>query len=612
MGQGGPDQAGVDAPLRRVLARQVGARLVALPISVVVVALVHESAVALRYAAVALLLWLPWSLLWQRLVRTDAHRVWWLSVGDVVLCHVGLLQFGPEGWIVAQLGSLLAVTTVGLTAGRRDAQVVLGVGLAVGGATAWFVDLPVLVVVTTLLALLGCAAQLISSTTTASSELAAVADAAALDPATGLPTRGSLVRFVEDGLAAGDQVSVAIFRLQALEEIAGAFGRDHADETLRALEVDLTGHRDTFIAVVDSSTIALSARRESDDTGLADRVTHHLGQMALLPSLADLVAHVGWALGPTDTEDAADLVRIAERAARMAAEHGHPVHRTNPDDAVAIARRLELLGSLRTVTRSPDFAVHFQPQIDVATRRVVGVEALARWTHHRLGPVRPDEFIHLAEIGGLLPEITMEVLDRSIGQLAAWTDDGLDLTMSVNVSVVDLQRRVFREQLLEIWQRHQIGPDRLILEITETQTSMTSEIDATLRSLADAGVRFAIDDFGTGHSSLLRVRDLPVTELKVDRAFVGSMMASSDDEVIVASTMQLGRTLGLEVVAEGVEDEATLERLEAMGCDRAQGYLISPAVPAEGIAEIHRRWPGRQPAPADGDRPLGDLRRPGR
>ena len=587
----------VDAAVRRVLERQLTARLVAIAVSVPVAAVVHERDAAVRYALVALVLWAPWAILWSRLLRRGTKSLWCLGLGDVVAVNLGLVQFDPEGWIIAQIGGLVAVTTVGLTGDRWQTRLVTAGAVIAGAASSWFVDLPPVAIVSTLLGLLACAALVGATTVSTSHELGVAATTAALDPGTQLATRGSLVRFLGDGLAHGDQVTVAIFRMQGLDELAAAFGRDHADQTLRALEPELSGHRDTFISVVDSSTIALAARRDATDTELDERVGRHLAEMALIPSLRDLGAHVGWALGPTDSDDASDLVRIAERAARTAADVGEGVRRASPDDALSVARRLELLASLRSITDSDDFAVHFQPQIDVSTRRIVGVEALARWTHPRLGPIRPDEFIHLAEIAGLLPEITMEVLARSIRQVAAWRTEGLDLTMSVNVSVVDLRRPHFRDQLLDLWLRHGVEPGALVLEITETQTSIPAEIDGTLRSLADAGVRFAIDDYGTGHSSLLRVRDLPVTELKVDRAFVGSMLVSGADDVIVSSTLQLGRTLGLEIVAEGVEDEATLRRLEAMGCHRAQGFLVSPAVPADQIPELCHRW-SSEPADA--------------
>jgi diguanylate cyclase len=258
---------------------------------------------------------------------------------------------------------------------------------------------------------------------------------------------------------------------------------------------------------------------------------------------------------------------------------------TNPDTlgiAVELARALD----------QHEIVVYYQPKIALSDGRVAGVEGLVRWIHPEKGLIPPDEFIPYAERTGLMRRLTAYVLEAALRHRAGWASLGIELQVAVNVSVSLLDRDFPAEvaRLLELWST---SGERITLEITES-TVMADPILAArvLGDLERLGVRLSIDDFGTGYSSLAYLKNLPVNEIKIDRGFVDSMVSEPSDAMIVRSTIDLGHNLGLDVVAEGIEDEATWVALRGLGCDYAQGYFMSKPVPAEDIYFFDReRWP---------------------
>ena len=224
--------------------------------------------------------------------------------------------------------------------------------------------------------------------------------------------------------------------------------------------------------------------------------------------------------------------------------------------------------------------LHYQPKCDLSGR-VLGVEALVRWQHPVRGLVPPLEFLPVAERTGLVHPLTEVVLDLALAQARAWLDAGHRVPVAVNISTRSLLQAGFTESVLTALGTHDVPPGLLGLEITETTIMQDPERAlAVLTRLADAGVRLSIDDFGTGYSSLAYLKQLPVHELKIDRAFVAALATSPRDRVIVDSTVALAVRLGLDVVAEGVEDQPTLAELARLGCRTAQGFYFSRPVPA--------------------------------
>jgi diguanylate cyclase len=287
----------------------------------------------------------------------------------------------------------------------------------------------------------------------------------------------------------------------------------------------------------------------------------------------DVEASIGLALYPDHGSDPQELLQHADIAMYAAKEAHAGFVLFDPGLDHHSPRRLALLGELRRAIERHQLILHYQPKMDARSGQVLGVEALVRWQHPDHGLIPPGEFIPLAERTALIGPLTHYVLDAALRQCQAWQQTGHELSVAVNVSARRLLDPTFPDRvagLLACWQ----VPTRLLLvEITES-TIMTDPTHAlqVLGRLSEMGVQVAIDDFGTGYSSMDYLKTLPVHELKVDRSFVAQMTTSSSDAVIVRSTVDLGRNLGLRVVAEGVEDGATWQERDATGCDAIQGY----------------------------------------
>jgi diguanylate cyclase (GGDEF)-like protein len=265
--------------------------------------------------------------------------------------------------------------------------------------------------------------------------------------------------------------------------------------------------------------------------------------------------------------------------------------------------RLSMLGDLRAAIENDDLDVVYQPKLDLATGRIIGVEALVRWEHHARGVVAPAEFVRVAEDTGLIKELTDLVLARGIATLRRFDEHGLNLSLAVNLSTHDLFDSRLPDRVRGYLDANAVVADSLTLEITESSLFVDApRTRATIDDLHDVGIHLAIDDFGTGYSSLSYLRRLPVHELKVDQSFVGGMLTDPHDEVIVRSTIDLGHNLGLQVVAEGVESVAMMQRLAEFRCDVAQGYGISPPMAADDlitwIAEVDRARAAAPPGAA--------------
>jgi EAL domain-containing protein (putative c-di-GMP-specific phosphodiesterase class I) len=249
-----------------------------------------------------------------------------------------------------------------------------------------------------------------------------------------------------------------------------------------------------------------------------------------------------------------------------------------------------LMGELREAIDQGDIVVHYQPQVEIASGRVLGVEALVRWQHPRHGLLAPDTFIPSAEQTGLIGPLTQHVLNCALEQCARWQSEGLDLTVAVNLSVRSLLDPGLVEDVRCALQSHGVPPRSLELEITESSAMVNLRRSVeVLGALAALGVKLSIDDYGTGHSSLAYLQQLPVGRLKLDRSFVTAMIVDRASAAIVDSTIELARVLHFEVVAEGVEDDATLLRLREMRCSTAQGFDLGPPVTASLLPELITR-----------------------
>jgi EAL domain-containing protein (putative c-di-GMP-specific phosphodiesterase class I) len=285
----------------------------------------------------------------------------------------------------------------------------------------------------------------------------------------------------------------------------------------------------------------------------------------------------------------ADIAMYAAKRAQGGVATYTPSHNRHSSE------RLALVGALRRAILTDELSLHYQAQIDCGSGRLTGIEALVRWWHPERGLIGPDQFVPLAEQSGLVRQLTRWVLAAALGQSAGWLALGDAVMLSVNLSSHDLlDERLpgFVAQQLERWH---FPAERLTLEITES--ALLSDPDRAvdvLDQIRRLGVRVALDDFGTGYSSLSYLKEWPVDEVKVDRSFVQNLVTDKRDRAIVRATIDLAHSLGLQVVAEGVEDAATLRLLVEMGSDRAQGYHIArPLPPSQLVAwyQAHRARP---------------------
>jgi EAL domain-containing protein (putative c-di-GMP-specific phosphodiesterase class I) len=246
--------------------------------------------------------------------------------------------------------------------------------------------------------------------------------------------------------------------------------------------------------------------------------------------------------------------------------------------------RLALLGELRRALDADELLVHYQPQVDMTTGLLCGLEALVRWQHPDRGLLAPAAFLPVAETTGLISRLTLRVLDLALAQTRLWHDQQRAVPVAVNLSARCLHDPQLPDIVRTALARHGVPARLLRLEITESAIMGDPERALSiLRRLSDDGVRLSLDDFGTGYSSMSYLRELPVDELKVDRSFVTDMTGDAKDHLLVRTAVELGHNLGLSVVAEGVEDEPTLTALTGLGCDVAQGYLLARPMDAAAL-----------------------------
>jgi EAL domain-containing protein (putative c-di-GMP-specific phosphodiesterase class I) len=303
---------------------------------------------------------------------------------------------------------------------------------------------------------------------------------------------------------------------------------------------------------------------------------------------------IGIAVFPDDGEDVETLLQHADVAMYHAKGKNAGYAFYDASCARHDPGRLTLVGELRRALECHELVLHYQPKAFLADGQVRSVEALVRWQHPERGLVPPDDFIPLVQQTGLIKPLTRYVIDAALRQARDWSAQGWDLSIAVNLSTRNLLDVELPDQIAELLARHGVPPSRLELEITEsTMLEDPPRTRAILERLSTMGIRLSIDDFGTGYSSLAYLKRLPVDEIKIDRSFVMNMVEDEDDATIVRSTIDLGRNLGLEVVAEGVETGPIWDRLTALGCTVAQGYFLSRPLPADELAPWLERWRAR-------------------
>jgi diguanylate cyclase len=414
------------------------------------------------------------------------------------------------------------------------------------------------------------------------------------DELTGLGNRRYLNTVLDSFFADYDEVAdrprtiaLLFVDLNHFKEVNDTFGHSIGDKLLKQLGPRLSAcvsKDDLLIRLGGDEFVVLLADSDADHaTAVAQRLTDGLAEPFMIDTVPiHIDASIGIAVAPTDATDPAGLLWCADVAMYRAKLASAPFATYQPDLDKA-ANRMLLLDELHTAISERQLVLHYQPQLDLQTGEIIAVESLLRWVHPRLGIIPPLEFLPLAEEAGLMRSITALALTDSLAQCAAWRRAGKQLSVSVNISPVNLLDPGFTTLVRDLLDSHQVPAEALVLEITET-TAIThfESSQSVIQELQGLGIMVSIDDFGAGFTSLGHLSNLAVRELKLDRVFIAALTGDDRGRALdlIRATIELGHALGLRIVAEGIEDPATLELLSSLGCDLGQGYYISMPKPA--------------------------------
>ncbi|HZF26618.1 MAG TPA: EAL domain-containing protein [Steroidobacteraceae bacterium] len=409
------------------------------------------------------------------------------------------------------------------------------------------------------------------------------------DELTGLPNRALFRERLVAQLAQPGPLALLTVEVRDLDQINASFGHAFGEEVVREVARRVTGRVGEADRVARSEAAQFMVLAVGADEGNA----RHLAAQIIESIRAGLIredvpisldAFVALCVSPAHGKDADVLLRRLDSALCDARAAATSVMVYQPGREEGHRRQLAILGDLRRAIANGELSLHYQPKVDMLTKQVQALEALVRWNHPRHGAIPPGEFVPLAERAGSIILLTSWVLKSAQEQMHAWHHDGFDIDVSVNLSAADLSDPELPELVRKRLTKTTPLANRLVLEITESAVMReTANAIRVMEELRHDGVRFSIDDFGTGYSSLAQLKRLPVDEIKIDKSFIIDLKRQTDDEVIVRSTIELGHSLGVKVVAEGVETADGWEMLRQMGCDLAQGYFISAPLPGPQI-----------------------------
>jgi diguanylate cyclase (GGDEF)-like protein len=413
------------------------------------------------------------------------------------------------------------------------------------------------------------------------------------DPLTGLPNRRLFNERLEQRVSAAlrdkKAFSVVLVDLERFGNINESLGRQVGDELLRHVAQRLKNAADEtdVVARIGGDHFAIATQRREESARIPHLNEQFLGVAFGQPFEADgralrLAARAGIAVCPADGGDADSLFRNAEAALRNAKRTGHQYQYYAPEMNARVAERVSIENQLRTAVPEKQFVFHYQPKVDLSSRRVAGFEALIRWSHPDRGLIPPDKFIPILEETGLILDVTRMALCAVAHRHRTWFEQGLEPPrIAVNVSALHLRRPDFVSDVKRAIIEGGDAPESTSIEITETM--LMDDLDGNilkLTELRDAGIEIALDDFGTGYSSLAYLARLPISSLKIDRSFVMKIGQSPEYMSIVTTIISLAHAMKFKVVAEGVETEEQANLLRLVRCDEAQGYFFGRPLPS--------------------------------
>jgi diguanylate cyclase (GGDEF)-like protein len=434
---------------------------------------------------------------------------------------------------------------------------------------------------------------LVKDITPLENQTKAFKDKSFIDNLTGLPNRMLFCKRLKETLPIMSEkqqsLIVLIIDINGFKEINNTLGHSVGDKMLCKLAKRLPNHLrsfDTFARLGgDEFGLILPHANLVQAKYIAERLLEAISEpFKIEEQLLRVSASLGIASYPEHGKDQETLIKHADVAMYMAKRQQDAYIVYDPAKDNHSVERLTLMNDLRQTIEQqlPDLSLHYQPQLDLESGKVKSLEALVRWDHPKYGRLNPDDFIPAAEETDLMGPLTQAVLNMALKQCAAWQNQGIKLTIAVNLSANNLQDAELPNWINQRLNELKVSPKLLRLEITETVIIADPKLaKKVLFALKDLGIQIAIDDFGTGYSSLSYLRQLPVREIKIDKSFVMTMEKNENDAVIVHAIIELAHNLGLKVVAEGVEDQTTQDMLANWGCDIIQGYHLSKPQPPE-------------------------------
>jgi diguanylate cyclase (GGDEF)-like protein len=460
-----------------------------------------------------------------------------------------------------------------------DEQYVRALAMASGFRTA---------LLATAAVLLGCTIYILAKWRRAT---AALRFQASHDALTGLANRAllqhRLAQATQSAQRDGSSLALLLMDLDRFKEVNDTLGHHAGDQLLQAVAQRLGDTVRTTDTVArlggDEFAVLLPGADEQAAIGVARKLLRRLEEPCIIDGYAiDLEASAGIAVAPSHGYEPHAMLRRAD-VAMYIAKAGHTGYAVyTPDQDVNNTDRLGKVAELRQAIEGGQLILHYQPKLDCRTDQFSGVEALVRWQHPERGLIPPDQFIPLAEQTELIYPLTRWVLEEALRQCSGWRMRGLHVPIAINLSVRSLQDPHLPEMIADLLATWSISPRLLTLEVTESAVMADPQKAlAVLEHLRATGVRVAIDDFGTGYSSLAYLKQIPADDLKIDRSFTMSMLTDPTGQAIVRSTIELGHSLGLRVIAEGIEDDATYRALSNLNCDEGQGYYIARPLPRE-------------------------------
>jgi diguanylate cyclase len=428
------------------------------------------------------------------------------------------------------------------------------------------------------------------------------------DELTGLANRRRLYEAVDQALVEQAGLALLLIDLNRFKEINDTLGHNVGDELLQQVGDRLrqTQREDILLARIGGDEFVALLSGDGEESA-ALRVAGSLRDAFDEPFPLDgltipMQASIGIGLAPQHASTRSEVLRCADVAMYRAKTRGTVIESYVAESDIHSRDYLALVSELRQAVGAKGLILHYQPKCSIKDGKFAGVEALVRWQHPQRGLLSPGAFIPIAEREGIMRDLTIDVLDRALMQQRRWRTNGLRIPVAVNLSAASLIDSRLPDDVQTLITRHEANPADLELEITEdTLMQDPNRALAVIARISEMGVSFSLDDFGTGYSCLAQLKRLPVKSLKIDRSFIMNMTNSSDDTNIVQSAIQLGHSLNLSVVAEGIESPEHLRQLEDFGCDVAQGFHLGRPLPADEIPRWLQSVREAPPVQADGE-----------